>query len=58
MRHSHATHDLVNAIAEGDFPSWTLEMQIMDPKEEDSLDFDPLDCIKVSPLYAMTPHYA
>ena len=23
MRQSHATHDLYNAIAEGDFPEWT-----------------------------------
>ncbi|DBA86136.1 hypothetical protein WJX77_002458 [Trebouxia sp. C0004] len=46
MRHSHATHDLVNAIAAGDFPSWTLEVQTMDPAEEGTLDFDPLDCTK------------
>lgn len=47
MRHSHATHDLVNSIADGDFPSWTLEVQTMDPAKEGSLDFDPLDCTKV-----------
>ena len=50
MRHSHATHDLVNAIAEEDYPSWTLEVQTMDPVAEESLDFDPLDCTKVSLL--------
>lgn len=52
MRHSHATHDLFNAIADGDFPKYDFSIQTMDPADEMSFDFDPLDCTKVilSPL--------
>jgi catalase len=49
MRHSHATHDLYNAIAGGDFPSYTLKIQTLDPSQELDFDFDPLDCTKVWP---------
>lgn len=31
---SHATTDLYEAIEEGDFPSWTLKVQLMDPADE------------------------
>lgn len=48
MRHSHATHDLVNHIADGEFPEWDFCIQTMELSEEHSLDFDPLDCTKVS----------
>ena len=53
MRHSHATHDLYNAIADGDFPEYDFYIQTLDPADELSLDFDPLDCTKVCcvPLY-------
>ena len=27
MRHSHATHDLYNAIDEGNFPVWNFAVQ-------------------------------
>ena len=47
MRHSHATHDLFNAIADGDFPEYDFYIQTLDPADELSLDFDPLDCTKV-----------
>ena len=47
MRHSHATHDLVNHIADGEFPEWDFCIQTMDLSEEHSQDFDPLDCTKV-----------
>lgn len=47
MRHSHATHDLYNAIADGNYPVWDLHIQTLDPADEDKLDFDPLDCTKV-----------
>lgn len=49
MRHSHATHDLVNAIANGEYPEWTLYVQTMNPADEDNFYFDPLDCTKVWP---------
>ena len=47
MRHSHATHDLYNAIANGDFPEWTWYIQVM-PVDTDpaSIGFDPLDDTK------------
>ena len=48
MRHSHATHDLVNAIADGTFPEWDFCIQTMEMDQEHTLDFDPLDCTKVS----------
>ena len=47
MRHSHATHDLFNAIAAGDYPEWEFTAQIMDPAQQDDFEFDPLDCTKV-----------
>ena len=50
MRHSHATHDLFNAIADGDFPEYDFYIQTLDPADELSLEFDPLDCTKVGHL--------
>ena len=44
---SHATHDLFNHIAEGDFPEWDLQVQTMDPAQQLDFDFDPLDATKV-----------
>eukprot|EP00891_Asterochloris_glomerata_P006791 jgi/Astpho2/6791/Aster-07235 len=49
MRHSAFTHDLYNAIAGGDYPEWTFYVQLMDPEEQDKLDFDPLDATKYWP---------
>ena len=47
--HSHATQDLFEAIASGDYPEWQLLVQTMDPATEDRHDFDPLDVTKVWP---------
>jgi hypothetical protein len=33
--HSHATQDLYDAIAAGDYPEWTLAIQTMDPADQD-----------------------
>jgi Catalase len=33
----------------GNFPEWQLCIQTMDPEQEDSLDFDPLDSTKIWP---------
>nr|QFR98607.1 catalase [Chlamydomonas sp. ICE-L] len=44
--HSHATKDLYDAIAGGDYPEWTLMIQTMDPADQDKFDFDPLDVTK------------
>jgi catalase len=45
----HATRDLFEAIERGEYPSWTLEMQIMPVVEADSYRFDVLDITKVWP---------
>eukprot|EP00182_Erythrolobus_australicus_P007078 CAMPEP_0185829916 /NCGR_PEP_ID=MMETSP1353-20130828/523_1 /TAXON_ID=1077150 /ORGANISM="Erythrolobus australicus, Strain CCMP3124" /LENGTH=490 /DNA_ID=CAMNT_0028527757 /DNA_START=13 /DNA_END=1485 /DNA_ORIENTATION=+ len=45
----NATHDLINAIDDGDFPEWTLCIQTMDPAKEFDYDFDPLDASKIWP---------
>ncbi len=45
----HATRDLYKAIERGDYPSWTLEMQIMTPEQAKDYRFDILDITKVWP---------
>lgn len=47
--HSHATQDLYDHIATGDYPEWTLFIQTMNPADEDKFDFDPLDVTKIWP---------
>ena len=39
MRHSHATHDLYNAIDSGNFPTWNLNVQVS-PGECCGFEFD------------------
>eukprot|EP00184_Porphyridium_aerugineum_P008140 CAMPEP_0184692414 /NCGR_PEP_ID=MMETSP0313-20130426/904_1 /TAXON_ID=2792 /ORGANISM="Porphyridium aerugineum, Strain SAG 1380-2" /LENGTH=463 /DNA_ID=CAMNT_0027150241 /DNA_START=192 /DNA_END=1583 /DNA_ORIENTATION=- len=46
---SHATHDLLENIDQGNFPEWTLCIQTMDPATELQYDFDPLDVTKTWP---------
>jgi catalase len=41
------TEDLFNAIENGDFPSWTLHVQIMPFEDADTYRFDPFDVTKV-----------
>lgn len=43
---SHATRDLFEAIEEGNFPEWDLYVQVLDPKNLDDFDFNPLDSTK------------
>ena len=43
---SHATRDLFEAIEEGNFPEWDLFVQVLDPKNLDNYDFNPLDSTK------------
>ncbi len=45
----HATRDLYDAIARGDFPEWELVVQVMSDDEHPELDFDPLDDTKLWP---------
>ncbi len=47
--HSHATQDLTDAIAAGEYPEWTLYIQTMEIADEDKFDFDPLDDTKIWP---------
>ncbi|GAC1644124.1 MAG: catalase KatX [Herpetosiphon sp.] len=46
---NHATQDLYDAIARGDYPEWELLVQIMSDDEHPELDFDPLDDTKLWP---------
>ena len=46
---NHATRDLYNAIENGDYPSWTLQMQIMPEEEGKDYRFDIFDITKVWP---------
>lgn len=45
----HATRDLYESIKKGDYPSWTLQVQIMSPEEAEDYRFDPFDVTKVWP---------
>jgi catalase len=44
---NHASQDLYEAIARGDFPKWDLHVQVLRPNELGKFDFDPLDATKV-----------
>jgi catalase len=46
---NHATEDLFEAIARGDFPEWELRVQVMSDDYHEELDFDPLDDTKIWP---------
>ncbi len=43
----HATRDLHENIAQGNFPSWNVYVQIMTPEQAKSYKFDPFDLTKV-----------
>jgi catalase len=45
----HATRDLYDAIARKEYPSWTLEVQVMTPEQAKDYRFDILDITKVWP---------
>ncbi|PSC73747.1 catalase isozyme 1 [Micractinium conductrix] len=47
--HSHATQDLYDSIARGEYPEWQLCIQTMEPEMADSFEFDPLDVTKTWP---------
>lgn len=55
--HSHASKDLYEAIAAGDYPEWRLFIQTMNPADEHKFDFDPLDVTKTWPedLFPLQP---
>ena len=45
----HATRDLHEKIAKGEYPSWRLEVQIMTPEQAEKYRLDPFDVTKVWP---------
>ncbi|PWC74322.1 catalase [Azospirillum sp. TSH64] len=45
----HATRDLYAAIEDGDFPAWTVSVQIMPEVEADAYRINPFDLTKVWP---------
>ncbi|MEM7413697.1 MAG: catalase [Myxococcota bacterium] len=47
--HQHATVDLYDAIRAENYPSWTLEAQVIAADELDGFAFDPLDATKIWP---------
>jgi catalase len=51
----HATRDLYQAIERGEYPSWTLEMQILTPEKAKDFAWDILDITKVWPHGEVPP---
>ncbi|WP_225767133.1 catalase [Inquilinus sp. Marseille-Q2685] len=45
----HATRDLFASIEDGDFPAWTVSVQIMTEAEAEAFPIDPFDLTKVWP---------
>nr|XP_021187541.2 catalase [Helicoverpa armigera] len=45
----YSIRDLYNAIAKGDFPSWTMYIQVMTMAQAESCKFDPFDLTKIWP---------
>jgi catalase len=43
----YAIRDLYDHIAEGDFPSWTLKVQVMTFEEAEKFRYNPFDLTKV-----------
>ena len=44
----YGIRDLYNAIAKGNFPSWTLYIQVMTFKEAEQFRWNPFDVTKVN----------
>ncbi|MFD3355555.1 catalase [Streptomyces fradiae] len=51
----HATKDLYESIARGEYPEWELLVQMMPDDEHPELDFDPLDDTKTWPEQDFPP---
>lgn len=45
----HQREDLYNAIEQGDYPSWTLNVQVMEPEQAESYRWNIFDMTKVWP---------
>ena len=46
---NHLTNDLYKNINAGNFPKWDLYIQVLDPKDLNKFDFNPLDATKIWP---------
>ncbi len=51
----HATRDLHESIEKGEYPSWTLEMQILTPEQAKDFRWDIFDITKVWPHSEVPP---
>ncbi|GGX89866.1 catalase [Streptomyces minutiscleroticus] len=51
----HATKDLYESVANGDYPEWELLVQMMDDHDHPELDWDPLDDTKTWPEQDFPP---
>ena len=52
---NHATRDLYQSIEQGDYPSWTLEMQILPEEKAEGFPWDIFDITKVWPHGEVPP---
>lgn len=48
---NHLTNDLYKNINAGNFPKWDLYIQVLDPKDLNKFDFNPLDATKIWPTH-------
>lgn len=46
---NHLSRDLIEAIKKKDFPKWDLFIQVLEPAQLASFEFDPLDATKIWP---------
>lgn len=46
---NHLTNDLYKNVNAGKYPKWDLYIQVLDPKDLDKFDFNPLDATKIWP---------
>ena len=46
---SHHTADLYNAIERGDYPTWTMYLQVMTPEQAENYRWNIFDMTKVWP---------
>lgn len=44
---SHATRDMYQAVADGNYPKWDLYVKVLKPSQLDDFNYDPLDATKV-----------
>jgi catalase len=54
---NHASRDLYEAIEKGEYPEWDLYVQVLDPMDMDSFEFDPLDATKDWPEDRIPSHF-